>query len=77
MIIQKIGEKEYLEEEIRKTEGILKDKCSKELEYVNNKIKVLESEFEDNLIRLSFVRNLKIIIFHKKFLKEKGIWGKI
>ena len=68
--------KKILEEEIRKTEGIFKDKYSKELEYVNNKIKVLESEYEDNLIRLAFVRNLKIIISHKKFLKEKGIWKK-
>ncbi|AWR93994.2 hypothetical protein [Acidianus brierleyi] len=66
--------KKILEEEIRKTEGIFKDKYSKELEYVNNKIKVLESEYEDNLDRLSFVRNLKMIISHKKFLKEKGIW---
>ena len=75
--LQKLYEiKRHLEEELKKAEGIIKDTYSTELESVTDRIKKLEAMYEENLIRLLFVRKLKILISYKKFLKEKGVWKK-
>ncbi|ARM76970.1 hypothetical protein [Acidianus manzaensis] len=69
--------RKMLQEEVKKNEGIIKSKYEKELQNVENEIKILEGEYEENLDRIAFIKSLKQLIKHKKYLKEKGIWNKL
>ncbi|BCS92344.1 hypothetical protein [Metallosphaera javensis (ex Sakai et al. 2022)] len=69
--------RKVLKERISGSEGLDKIKHEKDLQAVENEIKVLEAEYEENLDRIAFVRSLETLIKHKRYLKEKGIWDKL
>ncbi|WP_054838898.1 hypothetical protein [Sulfuracidifex metallicus] len=36
----------------------------------------MEGKYEENLDKIDFMNDLRLLISHKKYLKEKGIWSK-
>ncbi len=69
--------RELLKTEVENQKGILRDKYVNELRTVENEIKVREAEYEENLDRIAFIKSLKLLVSHKKYLKEKGVWQKL
>ncbi|MUN29007.1 hypothetical protein [Sulfuracidifex metallicus] len=70
------AKRELIKDELQRIRGITKDKYATELRNIENEIKIMEGKYEENLDKIDFMNDLRLLISHKKYLKEKGIWSK-
>jgi hypothetical protein len=70
------AKRELIKDELQRIMGITKDKYTTELRNIENEIKIMEGKYEENLDKIDFMNDLRLLISHKKYLKEKGIWSK-
>jgi len=70
------AKRELIKDELQRIRGIKKDKYTTELRNIENEIKIMEGKYEENLDKIDFMNDLRLLISHKKYLKEKGIWSK-
>jgi len=70
------AKRELIKDELQRIMGITKDKYATELRNIENEIKIMEGKYEENLDKIDFMNDLRLLISHKKYLKEKGIWSK-
>lgn len=66
--------KEKVSKKLETAEGYDKKELEKVLEASEQKAKVLEAELDTQLDRLEFIGHLQLLVSHKKFLEEKGVW---